>query len=556
MACCVLFGGALGLHHLFTHYSCNLWERTKGLGRGESIKRLIDRTSSTMPLARLRVGVRKTRLPSGGHIAPAPRRVYVSRTIRPSVVRAAAPVAVPAPPAPAAVSTFLGKGALSLLSGKHLEETFMALPFSVALREALILMLLALLLGTFGVRVVHRADEQMKRLLQRLFQSQDFDSMATDTDGGSIDEQKRIEAEANRRRRNVVLGFLDAVSRPLEAIVPIYCWMFAATVALTIGKVSVLSIKIPRNSPQLRYTCDALQNIFSRCIDFIEPWTELVLVVFIAWTLLRLKDKLVRAAGELAQSTDSATLSIDENQVSRLLQPLSQLLSWAIFIGATLSSLIILGVDLGPMLAFGGASTLAIGLAAQSTVSNLVAALSLYTSRAFIKGDRVQFKSMSGSTVVAGMVLDIQPMKTLVKTSNGALIYVNNKDLATSLMVVNESLESRTKLSSSIAEITTEMIVQYKDVDKVAIIVRDIEDYLQTHEDLDSILSRGCHVKCFSDAGVHLLLTGTMAAHARARRRAVYTDVYLSVERIVRQHGAFLSAGYGYDLPPPLEGDA
>ena len=123
------------------------------------------------------------------------------------------------------------------------------------------------------------------------------------------------------------------------------------------------------------------------------------------------------------------------------------------------------------MLAFGGASTLAIGLAAQSTVSNLVAALSLYTSRAFIKGDRVQFKSMSGVyrrrwngsgyPADEGMCLSalstVRPasltcaqcslFKTLVNDrANGALIYVNNKDLATSLMVVNESLESRDKV--------------------------------------------------------------------------------------------------------------
>ncbi len=508
-------------------------------------------------LARPGVGVRsKVAWSSGGRIAPAQRRKYASRAIRPSVVRAAAPVAAPAAPVPAVVSTFLGKGALSLLSGKHLEETFMALPFRVALREALILILLALFLGTFGVRVVRRVESWLKQLFQGLFQSQDFDSTSMDTENGATDDQKRFEAEENRMRRNVVLGFLDALSRPLEAMVPIYCWMFTATVALTIGKVKVVSMKVPRGNAHMRMTCEALQNILSRCIDFIEPWTELVLVIFIAWTLLRVKEKLLLAAGEFVQSTDSATPSFDESQVLRFLQPLSQLLTWAIFIGAAMSSLIILGVDIGPMLAFGGASTVAIGLAAQSTVSNLVAALSLYTSRAFIKGDRVQFKSMSGSTVVAGMVLDIQPMKTLVKTSNGALIYVNNKDLATSLMVVNESLESRTKLSSSIAEITTEVIVRYKDVDKVAGIVRDIEAYLQTHEDLDSILSRGCHVKSMSASGVHLMLTGTMAADARARGRAVYTDIYLSVERIVRQHGAFLGGHKGYDLPPPLKEDA
>ena len=357
------------------------------------------------------VGVRKSSWPSSGRIAPVPRRAYVPRRVRSSVVRAVAPAAVAAPSAAPVVSTWF-LGALSLLSGKHLEETLMALPLNVALREALILILLAIFLATCGVRVVRRADEWMKHLFQRLFQSQDFDSMAMDADDGTIDEQKRFEAEENRIRRNVVLGFLDAVSRPLEAMVPIYCSMFSATVAFTIGKVYVASTEIPRGSAHMKYTREAVQYILSRCIDFIEPWTELLLVVFVAWTLLRIKEKLVRTAGEIVQSPGESTISsIDESQVLRFLQPLSQLLTWAIFIGATMSSLIILGVDIGPMLAFGGASTLAIGLAAQSTVSNLVAALSLYTSRAFIKGDRVQFKSMSGSTVVAGMVLDIQPMK-------------------------------------------------------------------------------------------------------------------------------------------------
>ncbi len=123
-------------------------------------------------------------------------------------------------------------------------------------------------------------------------------------------------------------------------------------------------------------------------------------------------------------------------------------------------------------------------------------------------------------------------------------------------MVVNESLESRTKLSNSIAEINTELIVRYKDIDKVAGIVAEIEEYLQTSSDLDSILSRGCHVKGISEKGVHLSLTGTMAAHARGRRRAVYTELYLSAERIVRQHGAFLSAELGYELPPTFQADA
>ena len=110
-----------------------------------------------------------------------------------------------------------------------------------------------------------------------------------------------------------------------------------------------------------------------------------------------------------------------------------------------LAALSTFGMDVRPILALGGAGTLAAGLAAQSTVTNLVAALSLvswalrwpiralqaqapggpagarpalaspslqpppftrtqYTSRPFVVGDRVQLRSLAGALVAAGMV--------------------------------------------------------------------------------------------------------------------------------------------------------
>ena len=155
----ILFGCALGLRRLLNCCSCDAWERSIG-----SIHTHSHRQTFMLSLARPGfVGVRKSSWPSSGRIAPVPRRAYVPRRVRSSVVRAVAPAAVAAPSAAPVVSTWF-LGALSLLSGKHLEETFMALPLNVALREALILILLAIFLATCGVRVVRRADEWMKHL--------------------------------------------------------------------------------------------------------------------------------------------------------------------------------------------------------------------------------------------------------------------------------------------------------------------------------------------------------------------------------------------------------
>ena len=248
----------------------------------------------------------------------------------------------------------------------------------------------------------------------------------------------------------------------------------------------------------------------------------------------------------------SETINLDNNEVSRFMQPISQLLTWAIVLAVSLSVLMTVGIDVGPMLTVGSVSTIAIGFAAQSTVGNLVSALSLYTSRTFIAGDRVEFKSLGGSTVVAGTVQEIKPMRTLVKCDNGSLVYVNNKDLATSLMVVNESELSKHRLSSSIAAIYEVVTVRYKDIDKIGGIVKEIDQYLRHHPDLDTNLSRRCALIRLTLDGCQLEVKGTLSRNALSRRGQVYTELFLTIERIIRKNGAYLSTSLGMELPEPL----
>jgi small-conductance mechanosensitive channel len=245
---------------------------------------------------------------------------------------------------------------------------------------------------------------------------------------------------------------------------------------------------------------------------------------------------------------------LNKVEVTRFVKPLSQLLSWGIIVAAGLSSLATIGVDVTPMLTLGSVSTVAIGFAAQSTIANLVSALALYTSRTFIAGDRVQFKSMSGSTVVSGTVQDIRPMRTLVKCDNGSLVYVNNKDLATSLMVVNESELSKARLSSSIPVLETVLTIQYKYIDHVRDIVKHIDEYMKSHPKLDPSLKRTCYLQGFCGEGPQLYIKGTLAREYAAQDAQVFTEIMLAVERIVRENGAFLYIKRDQELPPALQG--
>ena len=106
---------------------------------------------------------------------------------------------------------------------------------------------------------------------------------------------------------------------------------------------------------------------------------------------------------------------------------------------ATAAALMAYGVDLRPLLTSLGASSIIIGIAAQSILSNLVSGISLYTSPAFRVGDQIQLVTVNGATVTSGVVQVISPTRTILRdSSDGALVYLNNADVA-KMVVRNES---------------------------------------------------------------------------------------------------------------------
>lgn len=108
--------------------------------------------------------------------------------------------------------------------------------------------------------------------------------------------------------------------------------------------------------------------------------------------------------------------TLDADNLARVISPVSTLLSVFIILAAMLMSIKTAGFDIGPLLAFSSMGTLAVGIAAQTTISNIGSALSLYLSQPFRRGDQIQLKSLSGERVIKGTVDRILPMQTVIFT--------------------------------------------------------------------------------------------------------------------------------------------
>jgi len=144
-------------------------------------------------------------------------------------------------------------------------------------------------------------------------------------------------------------------------------------------------------------------------------------VVFIALLLAgraarRLLDKAIQRAGG-----DAQVRSLVENVVTA-----------ATYVFASLAALVAGGLDIGVLLTFGGLASLAVGLAFQDVLRNLLAGIFLLVEKPFRLGDQI---TVEGHT---GVIQAIDLRTTTLRTPDGRMAILPNLT-AFNNVVVNQS---------------------------------------------------------------------------------------------------------------------
>lgn len=100
---------------------------------------------------------------------------------------------------------------------------------------------------------------------------------------------------------------------------------------------------------------------------------------------------------------------------------------------------------------FAGVSlvSIVIGFAAQSTLGNLVAGLSLIIYKPFKYGDRVQVQAPTKDTCEVGVVEDISLGYTVLRTDDGRKLIIANGTMAQQTMIKFPTAENRVRESSA-----------------------------------------------------------------------------------------------------------
>ncbi|KAI7843449.1 hypothetical protein COHA_002927 [Chlorella ohadii] len=361
-----------------------------------------------------------------------------------------------------------------------------------------------------------------------------------------------IERTRNSSGLDLVAGSaLASVHRPAKLLLPLYGLFYCMLVVSAFA--DVLVSHLARSDPNMTtifHVCtrQVLEGI-KGLAQLMQDTSELVVIVFLAWFLISWKDELLNCV--TARLEGGKGDEGEERAIARVLVPLSNLLTWGIVATAGMTAMVAFGVNVQPLLTFGSISTVAVGFAAQSTMQNVVSALQIYSSRPFIIGDRIQLKTLSGSTIVAGVVESIAPMRTLIRSDQKLPVYINNKDVM-NLIVVNESKLRRAPVAPKLPLIEASLVLRYQDADMLPAAQQAIEDYLSNHPLVDKAISPRCVLAEFTNAGPRLALRALLQKSAAGRQAYFQAEMLTQAERIVRSLGGYLAISHEYlDALPP-----
>lgn len=137
--------------------------------------------------------------------------------------------------------------------------------------------------------------------------------------------------------------------------------------------------------------------------------------------------------------------------------------------------------------------SIVIGFAAQSTLGNLVAGISLVIYKPFRRGDRLQLTTPAG--LETGIVEELSLGYTVLRTSDNRRIVLSNGTIANQIMINLSTADLRGMMSLTVS------IGYTSDIDKARAILLEL---VQARQDIAEVV--GCQVTSLSGSGVDLSL--------------------------------------------------
>ncbi len=166
-----------------------------------------------------------------------------------------------------------------------------------------------------------------------------------------------------------------------------------------------------------------LESLTERLVLLIEPTIQAIVVVLLAWLILRLARLAIRRGMARLLETQQLTARELPNRVRTLTTLAESAVRLTLVLLTGLTVLALYGVPIGPLLASAGVAGLAIGLGAQTLIRDLIGGVFIVLEDQFQVGDVITVNNLSGQ--VEALTLRYTALRTL----DGAYVVIPNGEI-------------------------------------------------------------------------------------------------------------------------------
>lgn len=270
-------------------------------------------------------------------------------------------------------------------------------------------------------------------------------------------------------------------------------------------------IMLMGGSMALRVVAESEQLFISDYLPLLQKIAFLLLIAWVFWRLVYQAEQ---------------TFIADDDKDTTTVTAIAKLAKLSIIIIISLSVIQTLGVSISGVLAFGGMGGLVVGMAAKDLLSNLFGALMVYMDKPFKVGDWIRSPDKS----IEGTVEAIGWRVTRIRTFDKRPLYVPNS-LFTQIVVENPSRMSNRRIKETFA-------LRYRDVDRVAGIIKAVREMLEQHPDIDSQQTLIVNFDYFNNSSLDFFIYTFTKTTNWILYHEIKQDVLLQVAEIVKQHRA------------------
>lgn len=254
---------------------------------------------------------------------------------------------------------------------------------------------------------------------------------------------------------------------------------------------------------------------FSFFSHYIVSFRSTALITAISWVLLRWKS----VAQKRLLSQDLQEKKIDIG----LVQVISKLLSFVIILLTAMLVLQIWGLNIVPLLAFGGIGAATIGFAAKDVLANLFGGAMLHINRPFIIGDDIRLPSSH----IEGHVEEIGWNMTTIRDKDKRALYLPNSTFSHNL-VINSSRMTHRRIHETLD-------ILCEDFTKLHTFIPHLRATLSQHPDVDRYLPVLVVLNKFGVSGLSLLFDfytlKTRYDHYMHSRHTLLTLIYEEMQK-------------------------